>query len=135
MNIRYTDERCFNELQLQELFKSVNWLSANYPERLLKALNNCETVFTAWDGGNLIGLINAIDDGELTAYVHYLCVNPNYQKRGIGSELVNMIKEKYKDYLYITLVAENPPLVGFYEKNGFKLKQSEEAFPMYIVNQ
>lgn len=134
MNIRYTDERCFNELQLQELFKSVNWLSANYPERLLKALNNCETVFTAWDGDNLIGLINAIDDGELTAYVHYLCVNPNYQKKGIGSELVSMIKEKYKDYLYITLVAENPPLVGFYEKNGFKLKQSEEAFPMYILN-
>lgn len=133
MNIRYTDERCFNELQLQELFKSVNWISANYPERLLKALNNCETVFTAWDGGNLIGLINAIDDGELTAYVHYLCVNPDYQKKGIGRELVNMIKDKYKDYLYIALVAENPPLVGFYEKNGFK--QSEGAFPMYIVNQ
>lgn len=34
----------------------------------MKALNNCETVITAWDEGHLIGLINAIDDGELMAY-------------------------------------------------------------------
>lgn len=67
---------------MQDLFQSVNWLSARYPQRLLKALNQCETVFTAWDGGNLVGLVNAIDDGELTAYVHYLCVRPEYQGKG-----------------------------------------------------
>lgn len=106
----------FEAEQLKELFSSVNWLSANYSERLVKALYNSSTVISAWDGEKLIGLINALDDGELTAYVHYLLVNPEYQKDGIGTRLVEMIKQKYKDYLCIVLTAENPGLVGYYEK-------------------
>lgn len=83
---------------------------------------------SAWDGEKLIGLINALDDGELTAYVHYLLVNPEYQKDGIGTRLVEMIKQKYKDYLCIVLTAENPGLVGYYEKLGFDVMH--DAFPM-----
>ena len=55
MDIKYTDERNFTQQQVQELFQSVNWISANYPTRLIKALNNCETVFTAWDNDQLVG--------------------------------------------------------------------------------
>ena len=101
MSIIYTDTKNYTSNDLQELFQSVGWLSANYPERLKKALDNSETVFTAWDGEKLVGLVNAIDDSELTAYVHYLCVNPDYQGQGIGGLLLDKIKEKYKDYLYI----------------------------------
>lgn len=72
MSIMYTDTRSYISNDLQELFQSVGWLSANYPERLKKALDNSETVFSAWDGERLIGLVNAIDDSELTAYIHYL---------------------------------------------------------------
>lgn len=32
-------------------FKSVGWISAEYPQRLHKALMNSQTVLTAWDGG------------------------------------------------------------------------------------
>lgn len=120
MEIQYTDKREFSENDLKDLFQSVDWLSANYPERLKKSLDSCETVFTAWDGGHLVGLINAIDDSELTAYVHYLCVNPLYQGHGIGRELLNRIKEKYRKYLYIILIAENKQLVNYYSQNGFE---------------
>lgn len=120
MNITYLKERIFTQQQVQDLFQSVNWISAKYPERLIKALQNCETVFTAWDSEKLVGLINAIDDGEMTAYVHYLCVRPEYQKKGIGTELLNWVKEKYKEYFYLTLAAENKDLIGFYERYGFK---------------
>lgn len=119
-NIRYTDKREYTSEQIHALFKSVDWLSADYPQRLFKALNSCETVFTAWDEGRLIGLINAIDDGELTAYVHYLLVDPEYQKLGVGKKLLDMVKEKYSNYLYLLLVAENQGLIGYYEKNGFE---------------
>ncbi len=68
----------------------------------------------------MIGLINAIDDGELTAYVHYLCVNPIYQGKGIGKELLKRIKSKYENYLYIILIAENEPLVKYYAERGFE---------------
>lgn len=120
INIRYTDKREYTSEQIHALFKSVDWLSADYPQRLFKALNSCETVFTAWDEGRLIGLINAIDDGELTAYVHYLLVDPEYQKLGVGKKLLDMVKEKYSNYLYLLLVAENQGLIEYYEKNGFE---------------
>lgn len=121
MDIRYTDKREYSTEDLQALFRSVDWLSANYPERLKKALDHCETVCTAWCGDRLVGLINAIDDSELTAYVHYLCVDPQFQGRGIGKKLLEYIKEKYKNYLYIILIAENEPLIKYYRQNGFEL--------------
>ena len=120
MAIVYTDKREYTKDDLQMLFRSVDWISANYPERLKKALDNCETVFTAWDDEQLVGLVNAIDDSELTAYVHYLCVNPKYQGQGIGRTLLDKIKEKYKNYLYIIIIAENEELIKYYSKNGFE---------------
>ena len=119
MNIRYTDERSFTAEQLEKLFLSVNWESGKYPERLKKALDNCGTVYTAWDGEELIGLANAIDDGEMTAYVHYLLVAPEYQGQGIATALLDMMKKRYSGYHHFFLVAEHKELVGFYEKLGF----------------
>lgn len=119
MSIRYTDERSFTEKQLEKLFLSVNWESGKYPEKLEKALDNCGSVFTAWNGEELIGLANGIDDGEMTAYVHYLLVAPEYQGQGIATHLLEMMKERYSSYLHFFLVAEHKDLVGFYEKQGF----------------
>ena len=119
MEIIYRRDRSYSADDVKELFLSVDWLSGNYPERLKKALDNCETVITAWDDSKLVGLINVIDDGELTAYVHYLCVNPEYQGLGIGGSLLRQIKEQYKEYLYIILIAENKELIKYYTKNGF----------------
>ncbi len=120
MEIIYKKDNGYSADDVKELFLSVEWLSGKYPERLKRALDNCETVFTAWDGNKLVGLINAIDDGELTAYVHYLCVNPEYQRLGIGGKLLKQIKEKYRDYLYIIIIAENEGLIEYYKKNGFE---------------
>lgn len=119
MELIYKYDTSYTADDLEQLFLSVGWLSGKYPVRLKKALDNCETVFTAWKEDKLIGLVNAIDDGELTAYVHYLCVNPEYQGMGIGSELLKRVKERYKDYLYIILIAENEGLIRYYQKNGF----------------
>lgn len=120
MEIIYKRDHSYSANDVKELFLSVDWLSGKYPERLKKALDNCETVITAWVSGKLVGLINAIDDGELTVYIHYLCVNPEYQGFGIGGELLKQIKDKYKDYLYIIVIAENEGLIEYYKKNGFE---------------
>ena len=120
MEITYKNDKSYSADDVKNLFLSVDWLSGKYPERLKKALDNCETVITAWDGKKLVGLINAIDDGELTAYIHYLCVNPEYQGLGIGGELLKQMKGKYRDYLYIILIAENKGLIEYYTKNGFE---------------
>ena len=119
MSIRYTDERTFTEEQLEKLFLSVDWESGKYPERLKKALDNSGTVYTAWNGEELVGLANAIDDGEMTAYVHYLLVAPEYQGQGIATALLEMMKKRYSGYFHFFLVAEHKELVSFYERLGF----------------
>lgn len=126
--IVYSDKKDFTAEDVRQLFQSVDWLSANYPDRLKKALDHSETVFTAWEDGRLVGLINAIDDGELTAYAHYLCVNPSFQGQGIGRALLDRLKEKYRDYLYLILIAENDALINYYRQNGFTLMDGRYIF-------
>ncbi|MCC8160624.1 MAG: GNAT family N-acetyltransferase [Oscillospiraceae bacterium] len=130
MKITYKNTHDFTSNELQDLFLSVNWSSGHYPDKLSAAMKNFETVYTAWDGDRLIGLICAMDDGVMTAYVHYLLVNPDYQDLGIGKNLVERIKQHYKDYLRIVIVVYNEE-IGFYESCGFK--KADNASPMFIT--
>lgn len=131
MEITYKDIHDFKKEDLQDLFLSVEWSSGHYPEKLVTAMKNFEKVFTAWDNDKLIGLICAMDDGIMTAYIHYLLVRPEYHHQGIGQKLVSMMKEEYKDYLRIVIVAYNNE-VGFYESCGFK--KADDASPMFITD-
>lgn len=131
MKIEYKVIREFKAKDLQDLFLSVEWSSGHYPEKLVIAMANSSIVFTAWDGNRLVGLINALDDGVMTAYIHYLLINPEYQHIGIGKELVNFIKDKYKDYLRIVLIAYEKE-AGFYEHCGFEA--GEDKIPMFITS-
>lgn len=121
MNILYTEEKCFTQEQIQELFLSVGWVSAKYPTRLYKALMNSSTVLTAWDNKKLVGLVRLIDDSELVAYMHYVLVNPSYQGCGIAGTMIEKVKEKYRNYLYIEIMPEESKNAKFYEKHGFQI--------------
>ena len=131
MEITYKDTHDFKKEDLEELFLSVNWSSGHYPDKLVIAMRNFKTVYTAWDGEKLVGLICAMDDGIMTAYIHYMLVNPAYQHRGIGKRLMEKMKETYKDYLRIALIAYNKE-IGFYESSGFR--KDDEASPMFITD-
>ena len=74
--ITYTTEKNFTQDEVVHLFKSVGWISAEYPSRLYKALMNSGTVVTARADGKLAGLARAIDDTELVAFLHYVLVDP-----------------------------------------------------------
>ncbi|MBB4035214.1 ribosomal protein S18 acetylase RimI-like enzyme [Dysgonomonas hofstadii] len=131
MNITYKDIKEFSPEELRDLFLSVDWSSGHYPNKLVVAMKNSSTVFTAWDGDKLVGLINALDDGIMTAYIHYLLINPEYHKMGIGKELVNMIKARYEEYLRIVLIAYEKE-TAFYEHCGFEA--GEDKVPMFITS-
>lgn len=132
MNIEYTTEKKFTKEDIQELFLSVGWVSGQYPNRLYKALMGSSTVLTAWSGEHLAGLVRVIDDSELVAFMHYVLVNPKYQGNGIAGKMVEMIKEKYKDFLYIEVMPEESKNATFYEKYGFKIMA--DGVPMQICN-
>ncbi|MBQ6020622.1 MAG: GNAT family N-acetyltransferase [Clostridia bacterium] len=131
MTIAYRDTHDFDQATLQELFLSVGWSSGHFPEKLVKAMRGFGTVVSAWDGDRLVGMICAMDDGVMTAYIHYLLVRPEYQGAGVGRALVERVKEIYADYLRIVLVAYDEEL-GFYESCGFK--KAADASPMFITS-
>ena len=123
----YTEEKKFTKEQVQQLFLAVNWVSGKYPERLYKALMNSSTVLTVWDDEKLVGLTRVLDDTEMLAQIHYVLVHPDYQGKGIAGSMIERIKEKYRDFLYIEVMPEDKANVPFYVKHGFSVMENGAA--------
>ena len=131
MSIEYKDIHDFECDDLERLFLSVEWSSGHFPEKLVVAMRNYKTVYSAWDGNKLVGMICVMDDGAINAYVHYLLVDPAYQGQTIGRTLVDMVKQKYNDYMRIVVVAYDKEM-HFYEACGFEKSQDTSA--MHITS-
>ena len=129
-DLQYKSTKNFSEKELKKLFLSVEWSSGNYPDKLVIAMKNSSSVFTAWDNNKLVGLVNVLSDGIMTAYVHYLLIMPEYQRIGIGKKLMKMVSENYNDYLRIVLIAYDKE-IEFYKHCGFEV--GEEKTPMFIT--
>lgn len=123
----YTEEKKFTKEPVEQLFLAVNWVSGKYPERLYKALMNSSTVLTVWDDEKLVGLTRVLDDTEMLAQIHYVLVHPDYQGRGIAGSMIERIKEKYRNFLYIEGMPEDKANVPFYVKHGFSVMENGSA--------
>lgn len=131
MGYTYRTERHLDMRALQDLFLSNDWDSGNYPEKLVQAIGSSTSVFTAWDGGLLVGLVNVLSDGHIAAYIHYMLVRPEYQGCGIGRRLMDMVGEAYAHVPHKVLVSYGPA-IGFYERCGFH--QAEDKAPMFMTS-
>lgn len=129
--IEYKAIHDFKCSDLERLFLSVEWSSGHYPEKLVLAMQNFNTVYSAWDGDQLVGMICAMDDGVMNAYIHYLLVDPAYQGHTIGSKLIQMVKEKYKSFMRIAVIGYNKE-IDFYENCGFV--KSENCSALFITS-
>lgn len=129
MSITFSATQDFAVEQLGQLFTSVGWKAGEHPERLQAAMRNSAKVISAWDGDVLIGLVNALSDGVMVAYVHYLLVRPDYQRRGLGRELLSRMLAEYEGCARKLLVTDDDG-VGFYERCGFEA--ARDCTPMVI---
>lgn len=130
-SIHYSQNKEFTATALQDLFTSVAWTSGFYPEKLQVAMRNSHTVISAWHQGRLVGLMNALSDGIMTAYFHYLLVHPDFQKKGIGQELVARMLEQYDDVARKVLIADTSEASFFY-KCGFE--PGIGKIPLYVTH-
>jgi ribosomal protein S18 acetylase RimI-like enzyme len=65
----------------------------------------------------IVGFINAISDGVLSAYIPLLEVVPKYQGQGIGRELIRMMLDELSDIYMVDLNCDED-LQPFYTKQG-----------------
>lgn len=99
----------------------VNWKTFPSKEKHFELLNSSNYKILAIDSdeNKVVGFITAVSDNILSAYIPFLEVIPEYQHKGIGSELVRQMLEKLKDYYMIDVVCDES-LQKFYEKFGMQ---------------
>lgn len=130
MGYTFSDNKEIDMKVLQGLFLALDWDSGNHPEKLVQAIRSSSSVFTAWENGELIGLVNVLSDGHMAAYIHYMLVLPEYQGSGVGRALMNMVANAYDDVPHKVLVSYGPA-VGFYERCGYHC--AEDKKPMFMT--
>jgi GNAT superfamily N-acetyltransferase len=128
--IEYKYQKDMPKEQTVALYESVEWSSAKKPDLLLKALKSSHSVISAWDGKRLVGLGNAISDGFLVVYYPHLLVHPEYQGKGIGTEIVKRMQGKYRDFHQQSLIADGKA-AEFYKKCGFVTAGSCQSLWIY----
>ena len=111
------------------LYEANNWSSAKKPDQLYAALRDSHTLISAWVGGKLVGIGNAISDGHLVVYYPHLIVLPDFQGRGVGGAILEKLKARYAGFHQHMLVADGLA-VDFYAKHGFERAGKTE--PMWI---
>jgi GNAT superfamily N-acetyltransferase len=117
--ITYNENGPVDQEELVELFLKLEWQSGKYGDRLYHAVKNSGYYVTARNSiQELIGLISALDDGAINVYIPYALVHPDYQRRGIGKNMMKMLLEHYRDFLRITLISYYES-TAFYQGNGF----------------
>lgn len=111
------------------LFETTGW-NKEYQfskEQLYEATNRSWYLISAYDNDRLIGFGRIISDGIFHALIIDLIVLPNYQAKGIGSNILKKLVDrckanKIRDIQLFCAKGQT----GFYEKHGF-VKRPDNA--------
>lgn len=114
------------ELQATMFIEFVNQVwPGNYDmERTQDALSKTINI-TAYEGERLVGCLRILTDGCYFGTITELLVLPEYQRRGIGSRLLQLARDSAPTMLYF---GAQPGVEAFYEKNG-----CEKGLQSYVI--
>ena len=129
MRVTYRSTRSLPKAQVLKLYRALAWSAAKKPQRLMRALEKSHSVISAWVDGSLVGLGNAISDEGLVVYYPHLLVLPQYQRQGIGREIMKQLMTRYRGFHQHILVAE-AKAVPFYRACGFL--RGGKTVPMWV---
>ena len=121
------------ESEVLEIYEGHKWSSAKKPDVLLAALQNSHSLLTARMSGKLVGLANAIADGYLVVYFPHLIVHCDYQSKGIGTQLMTLMLEKYASY-HQQMITADCNAIEFYQSLGFIQAGDTQSMWIYEGN-
>ncbi len=82
-------------------------------------IQNANLIITAWDGDTLVGISRSLTDFVYVAYLADLAVHEDYQKNGIGTELISQTRAALAPTCLLTLLAA-PKANDYYPRIGFE---------------
>jgi predicted N-acetyltransferase YhbS len=82
-------------------------------------LKNASLTITAWDGEKLVGISRSLTDFAYVAYLADLAVDQQYQRSGIGKQLIEETKARLGAECMIVLLAA-PKANEYYGHIGFE---------------
>lgn len=108
--IHYSNTKDIPDAQLRALYESVGWTAYTEEfEDLAILLNNTQLVYTAWNAEELVGLIRTIGDGVYIQYIQDILVKPDFQRRGIGTELLQRVLSESNHIRQVILTTGSGP--------------------------
>lgn len=89
------------------------------PDIFKGMLDNSNLIITAWYDQQLIGIARSLTDFTYVAYLADLAVDAEYQRQGIGKQLIDESRRRLGHECMIVLLAA-PKANEYYPKVGFK---------------
>ena len=120
MEIRaYTE---YNGAEILGLYASVGWTAyTDDPAALRNGFANSLLTLAAYEEAALAGLIRVVGDGHTIVFVQDILVRPQFQRRGIGSALLQAVLNRYAGVRQIELLTDDTPeTAAFYRSMGFR---------------
>ena len=110
------------EQEILPLYASVGWTAyTDHPEQLRKGFENSMLTLAAYEDEQLLGIIRTVGDGHTIVFVQDILVFPEYQRKGVGSALLQAILDRYSHVRQIELATDNTPkTIAFYKSMGFR---------------
>jgi ribosomal protein S18 acetylase RimI-like enzyme len=121
MNIRYETSRTISGDEFIDLLRRSTLAErrpVDDPKCIAAMLEHANLLCTAWDGSKLVGVARSVTDFEYCCYLSDLAVDAQYQKQGIGKELVKLTQSQLGEKAKIILLSA-PKAQEYYPKLGF----------------
>jgi predicted N-acetyltransferase YhbS len=122
MNITYSSTAKISADQAIDLYIR-STLGERRPIHKRQAFENmyqhANLIISAWDGDKLVGISRSLTDFSYVAYLSDLAVDVQYQKQGIGKQLIEKTKSDLEPECMLVLLAA-PKAREYYGPLGFE---------------
>lgn len=106
--------------QVRELMQAAGLEKGDAEEsRMRRMIDNANRTVGAFEGEHMVGFARALCDEAFNGYIGTVAVHPDYQRRGIGTELVNQLIEDSPEITWVLRAGRGS--ASFWKKQGFTL--------------